>query len=47
MDKYVYWFVGNESIEEILKNIYIIIFLYVIGYFILKLLMIVKEKRRR
>lgn len=41
MEKYVYYFVEPYTEYELLQNIYVILFLFVIGYFVLKFITLI------
>ena len=45
MENYVYYFVEPYTEFELLQNIYIILFLFVIGYFVLKFITIIQNVR--
>lgn len=47
LSKYVYWFFKPESRNDLLSNLYTIMFLYVVGYFTIKFLTIVHNTKWR
>lgn len=47
LSKYVYWFFNPESRNDILTNLYTIMFIYVIGYFVLKFITIIHNTKWR
>lgn len=47
LSKYVFWFFNPESRNDLLTNLYTIMFLYVIGYFILKFITIIHNTKWR